>query len=96
MTKHVVSTAVSTLALAGVAFLASCAPSPGRRNVPHQQFDTLDLNKDGRINYEEFQKSKMARKSSDPRNRFALIDANGDRSISLTEWHECHKHHKKN
>ncbi len=86
------------VAFLGFAFLASCGGTPGKTKPhkgSHVHFEGWDTNDDGRLNYAEFTKSSLARKSASPKTTFSQIDQDGDGYISLGELKEYRRTHKK-
>ncbi len=99
MTNLVQPVVGAALAIFSAIFLGSCAtpgkPHTGKNTNSHRQFQSLDTNKDGKLNYNEFLKSAMAKKSRNPKGLFVRIDTSGDGYITIPEWTDYRPNQKK-
>ena len=69
-------------------FLVSCRtsnPRASRRAKMKQRFAKIDTDKDGRLSFNEYQNTRIARASSDPHAQFSKVDTDGNGYISKSE-----------
>ncbi|MBK1882715.1 EF-hand domain-containing protein [Luteolibacter pohnpeiensis] len=70
----------------GFTCLAACAaPSRGNGKRLEAKFAELDTNHDGKLDYAEFSKSRVAANSDDPKSLFNKADTNHDAFLSQEE-----------
>ena len=78
---------LSYLVLAiGFTCLAACAaPTQSKAQKAEAKFAEMDANHDGKLNYHEFSKTRVAAKVEDPKSVFQKCDTNRDGFLSKEE-----------